>query len=59
MLLKISCERSLRKSIKNIKILHMLMSNHSKHYMGMTNINFVFHQVPPCKQERGGKRQKE
>ena len=43
---------------KNFVILKILVSIHSKHNMGMTNINFVFHQIPPCEQERGGKHQK-
>ena len=40
--------------LKNFVIFKMLVSIHSKHNMGITNINFVFHQVPPCEQERGG-----
>ena len=50
------CERSCRKvrvgvPLKNLLILKILMSIHSKHYIKMMNINFVFRQILPCKQE--------
>ena len=36
----------------------MLVSIYSKSCKEMTNINFVFPQVPPCEQERGGESSK-
>ena len=43
---------------KNLEILIILISIHSKHNMEMTNINFVFHQILPREREREGKWQK-
>ena len=43
---------------KYFRISKFLVLIYTKHNIRTTNITFVFHQIPPCERERGGKRLK-
>ena len=42
---------------KNVTIFRILVSNYTKHIMGITNINFIFDKMHPLRWERGENRQ--
>ena len=46
------------KVLKNVMIFRILVSNYTKHIMGITNINFIFDQMRPLRWESVGKRPK-